>query len=114
MLTAEAARLAIADAGLEPGAVDGAIELRGSPGGGDRAGYVDGFPRMLGLPVNVYLTVGRGGALASLGIAIAASFLDRGIANYVCLASANDTGSRAQLAKERGHRGRPRLPVLDE
>jgi acetyl-CoA acetyltransferase len=57
--------------------------------------------------VNVYLTVGRGGALASLGIAIAASFLDRGIAQYVCLASANDTGSRAQLAKERGHRGRP-------
>jgi acetyl-CoA acetyltransferase len=107
MLTAEAARLAIGDAGLEHAAIDGAIEMRGSPGGGDRASYADGFPRMLGLPVNVYLTVGRGGALASLGIAIAASLLDRGIARYVCLASANDTGSRAQLAKERGHRGRP-------
>ena len=77
------------------------------PAAGTGPGDVDGFPRMLGLPVNVYLTVGRGGALASLGIAIAASFLDRGIASYVCLASANDTGSRAQLAKERGHRGRP-------
>jgi acetyl-CoA acetyltransferase len=107
MLTAEAARRAIADAGLEPSAVDGAVELRGSPGGGDRAGYTDGFPRMLGLPVNFYFTIGRGGALASLGIAAAASFLDRGIASYVCLASANDTGSRARLAKQQGHRGRP-------
>lgn len=107
LLVAEAARRAIADAGLELSAIDGAVEVRGAPGGGDRASYTDAFPRMLGLPVNFYFTVGRGGALGSLGVATAASFLDRGMANYVCVSSATDTWSRAQAAKQRGHRGRP-------
>lgn len=107
MLTSEAARLAIEDAGLSRQDIDGAVEMRAAPGGGDRSTFVDAFTRMLNLPVNFYFPIGRGGALASLGIAAAYSFLERGMANYVLVAGATDTRSRAEAAKLLGHRGRP-------
>ncbi len=102
---AEAARLAIEDAGLRREDADGAVQLRRTGGGGERASFADAFPRLLGLPFKFFYTVGRGGALAGLGIATALTFLDLGIAKYVVLANAVDDWSRAQLTKWRGHRG---------
>ncbi len=101
----EAARLAIADAGLRREDVDGALQLRRTGGGGERAVFSDAFPRILGLPFNFYFTVGRGGALAGLGIATAIGFLELGLATHVVLANAVDDWSRAQQSKQRGHRG---------
>src|SRR5215475_4888816 len=69
MIASEAARLAIKDAGLTPRDIDGAIDLRRTGGGGDRASYVDAYSRMLGLNNCFYFVVGRGGALAGRGIA---------------------------------------------
>jgi acetyl-CoA acetyltransferase len=105
MVAAEAARLAILDAGLTPKDIDGAIDLRRTGGGGDRASYVDAYSRVLGLNNCFYFVVGRGGALAGLGIATALSFLDRGIANYVCIMGAVTDWSQAQESRKAGHRG---------
>lgn len=105
MVAAEATRLAIEDAGLRREDIDGAIDLRRSGGGGDRGNYSDAFPRVLGLPANFYFVVGRGGALAGLGVATALSFLDRGIAKYVALCGAVDDWTKAQESKQRGYRG---------
>ena len=105
VVAAEAARLAIEDAGLQPKDVDGAIDLRRTGGGGDRGNYSDAFPRVLGLPANFYFVVGRGGALAGLGVATALSFLDRGIAKYVVLCGAVDDWTKAQEARQQGYRG---------
>ncbi|HEY7298769.1 MAG TPA: thiolase family protein [Xanthobacteraceae bacterium] len=105
MVAAEAARLAIADAGLMPKEIDGAIDLRRTGGGGDRASYVDAYSRMLGLNNCFYFVVGRGGALAGLGIATALSFLDRGIAKYICIMGAVSDWSQAQETRKHGHRG---------
>ena len=104
-MAAEAARLAIEDAGLERSDIDGAIDLRRSGGGGDRASYADAFPRMLGLPINMYFTTGRGGALAGLGITTALAFLDRGIAHNIVLCGAVDDWTRAQQTRQKGFRG---------
>ena len=49
MIAAEAARLAIEDAGLARKDIGGAIDLRRTGGGGERASYSDAFPRVLGL-----------------------------------------------------------------
>ena len=105
MVAAEAARRAIEDAGLTRADIGGAIDLRRSGGGGDRASYTDAYPRVLGLANGFYFTSGRGGALAGLGIATALSFLDRGIADYVCLMGAVTDWSQAQESRKQGHRG---------
>jgi acetyl-CoA acetyltransferase len=105
MVAAEAARRAIVDAGLTPKDIGGAIDLRRTGGGGDRASYVDAYSRMLGLDNCFYFVVGRGGALAGLGIATALSFLDRGIANYICIMGAVTDWSQAQETRKAGHRG---------
>src|SRR6202023_3680982 len=68
MVAAEAARRAIADAGLTPKDIDGAIDLRRTGGGGGRATHVDAYSRLLGLNNCFYFVVGRGGALGALGI----------------------------------------------
>jgi acetyl-CoA acetyltransferase len=102
---AEAARLAIADAGLRRDQVDGAIQLRRTGGGGDRASFADAFPRILGLPFKFFYTIGRGGALAGLGITTALGFLDAGIADYVVLCGAVDDWSRSRATKAKGYRG---------
>ena len=70
MIAAEAARLAIEDAGLTRKDITGAVDLRRSGGGGDRASYSDAFTRVLGLNNNYYYINGRGGALAGLGMEI--------------------------------------------
>lgn len=105
MILSEAARLAIEDAGLTRKDIDGAVDLRRSGGGGDRASYSDAFTRVLGLNNNFYFTCGRGGALAGLGISAAMSFLDRGIANYVVLGGAVTDWSQSQVTRKKGFRG---------
>ncbi len=102
---AEAARLAIEDAGLRRENVDGAVQLRRTAGGGERTPWADAFTRMLGLPNKFFYTVGRGGALAGLGIATALGFLELGIANYIVLAGAVEDWSSAQRSKQQGFRG---------
>ncbi len=105
-LEAEAARLAIEDAGLDRKDIHGAVQLRRSAGGGDRASYADGFPRMLGLPVRFYYSVARGGSQAGLGIGTALSFLDRGIADHIVLSGGVTDWSSVQRARqESGTRG---------
>jgi len=105
LLEAEATRLAIADAGLQPSQIHGALQLRRTGGSGERPFLSDAFPRLLGLPVNFYYTIGRGGCLAGLGVASALAFLDLGIADYVVLAGAVDDYSRSRKTKERGEIG---------
>jgi acetyl-CoA acetyltransferase len=105
MMAAEAARRAIADAGLSVSDIDGALDLRRTGGGGDRGTYSDVFTRVLGVPAQFYFTVGRGGALAGLATAVATGFLDRGLAKYVLCVGAVDDYTKAQAAKLQGHRG---------
>ncbi|MFD7443665.1 thiolase family protein [Streptomyces sp. NPDC059909] len=105
MMAAEAARRAIADAGLSIKDIDGAIDMRRTGGGGDRASYTDAFTRFLGVPAQFYFTIGRGGALGGLATAAATGFLDRGLANYVLCVGAVDDWTKAQAAKKQGHRG---------
>jgi acetyl-CoA acetyltransferase len=105
LLEAEATRLAIEDAGLAPSQIHGALQLRRTGGGGERPFLSDAFPRLLGLPVNFYYTLGRGGCLAGLGVATALAFLDLGIADYVVLTGAVDDYSRSRRTKERGEIG---------
>ncbi|MPZ82100.1 MAG: thiolase family protein [Actinophytocola sp.] len=104
-MAAEAARRAIADAGLSISDIDGALDLRRSGGGGDRATYTDVFTRVLGIPANFYFTVGRGGTLAGLAVAVATSFLDHGQAKYILCVGAVDDLTKAEQAKAQGHRG---------
>ena len=65
----------------------------------------DAFPRVLGLPFHFYYTVGRGGALAGLGVMTAIAALDLGIAKYVVLCGGVDDWSKAEETKRLGYRG---------
>jgi len=105
MIAAECARRAIADAGLTRDDIGGAIDLRRTGGGGDRASYSDTFTRVLGTKNNFYFTMGRGGALAGLGISAAMSYLDRGIADHVLLMGAVTDWSQSQVSRKKGFRG---------
>ncbi len=105
MLEAEATRLAIEDAGLDRSQINGAVQLRRTGGSGERALLTDAYPRVLGLPVNFYYVVGRGGCLAGLGIPQAWGLLNLGIADYVVLTGAVDDFSRSRIAKAEGKRG---------
>lgn len=111
-IQAEAARLAIADAGLKREEIDGAIELTGDGGGGGGPKFSDAFPRVLGLPVKFFFSVGRGGGVSSQGIATAAKFLELGIAKFVVLSYGTNNWSRTRIARQkdpgvRGGRIRP-------
>ncbi len=95
-LQCEAARLAIADAGLNRSDIDGAINGR-SAGGSEPSdgGWADSFARILGLPVNFYWTMGRGGTAGIIGLMAAVSALETGVARYVVVARGDDNWSLA-------------------
>jgi acetyl-CoA acetyltransferase len=94
-LAAEAARLAIADAGLNLQDIDGAVNCMSTPGPRIRVIETDGFPRLLGLPINFYYNIGRGGSVGTLAITSAISLLENGLAKYVVIAiGANDRKRR--------------------
>lgn len=115
LLQAEAARLAIEDAGLKPQDIDGAINVKGEGGGGPSGGWTDAFPRVLGLPANVYFHVGRGGASAVLGLATAVKFLELGICKYMVIAYGSDalTQHRKGLSEETPRPGLWGAPLGD-
>ncbi|MEV7005109.1 thiolase family protein [Streptosporangium sp. NPDC051022] len=102
ILAAEAARLAIVDAGLAREDIDGTMDFRGGAGPGSEPNYDDAFSRMLGLPTNVHLCLTRyspsGPAIAS-----AMGLLDRGIANYVCVAGSWDDWSKSRENRSNGN-----------
>ena len=108
MLEAEAARLAIEDAGLERNQIDGALQMLSDVGGGVRNRHDDAFPRVLGLPVNIYQeNVGRGGEYAAMAIVIAQELLRLGICKYVVCSGARDDWSRSRAYAKQGKRGVP-------
>jgi acetyl-CoA acetyltransferase len=102
--------MAMEDAGLRRDQINGAIQLRRSGGGGERPVLTDAFPRVLGLPVNFYYTMGRGGCLAGLGVAQAIAFLNLGIADYVVLTGGVDDFSRSRESRAAGNRGMVHMP----
>jgi acetyl-CoA acetyltransferase len=102
---AEAGRLAIEDAGLRRQDINGALQLRRTAGGGERTPWADAFPRILGLPFRFFFTVGRGGALAGLGIAAAIGFLELGIADYVLIAGGVEDFKSSRRTKAQGFHG---------
>lgn len=112
-LQAEAARLAIEDAGLKREDIDGAINAKSDGGGGTGGDWTDAFPRILGLPIKFYFHIARGGAGGCYALAAALSYLDAGIAKYVLIAhggnswSSGHKGGRRQL--DEGHTPRPGL-----
>jgi acetyl-CoA acetyltransferase len=101
-LQAEAARLAIEDAGLSTSQVDGAIDLRLAPGSGDIPSSADAFPRVLGMPCRLFFQISRGGTAGILGIVAAAKFLELGAANYIVLAYSARDWSRSRTARSEG------------
>lgn len=108
MLEAEAARLAIEDSGLQRQQIDGAIQMLSDVGGGVRNRHDDAFPRVLGLPVNIYQeNVGRGGEYAAMAIVIAQELLRLGICKYVICSGARDDWSRSRKFQKEGRRGVP-------
>jgi len=112
MLEVEAARLAMEDAGLQAGDIGAAIQMLSDAGGGVRPRHHDAFPRVLNLPVNVYMeNVGRGGEYAAHAVLAAGALLDRGIADYVLCAGARDDWSRSRAARQAtGARGQAFVP----
>ncbi len=112
MLEAEAARLAMEDAGLAAGDIGAAIQMSSDSGGGSRSRHDDSFARVLNLPVNVYMEhVGRGGEYVAHAMVLAMQLIDLGVANYVVCSGARDDWSASQRAKEEsGRRGQTYLP----
>ena len=103
-LQAEAARLAIADAGLKPSQVNGAVDLLLAPGSGTPPVETDGFPRILGLPCKMYFGIGRGGTAGIMGTVAASKFLELGMADYVVLAYGAKDWSRSRGPEKTGIR----------
>lgn len=101
MLEVEAARLAMEDAGLQAGDIGAAVQMLSDAGGGMRPRHHDAFPRVLNLPVNLYMeNVGRGGEYAAHALIASAGLLDHGIADFVLCAGARDDWSRSRVARQ--------------
>lgn len=98
-ILAEASRLAIEDAGVDRSQVTAALEVRSAAGRGGRAGSSDAFPRLLGLPVDFYQPIGRGGTGGAFALATAGMLIDRGIASYVVIAGGSLDYSESRAAK---------------
>ncbi len=113
MLEAEAARLALEDAGLTAQQIDAAIQCETDPGGGIREKYDDSYARMLGIPAKVYFpSIGRGGETAIMAIVIATQLLDLGIANYVMVSGARDEWNRTHRDPNRKERGKTTMEKI--
>lgn len=94
-LEAEAARLAIEDAGLKRADIDGAINtFAASPN--PSGSWVDSYSRVLALPAKFYIGIGRSGAAAINGMLLATQALSLGLANYVVVACAGKRGTPAR------------------
>lgn len=110
LLEAEAARLAVKDAGLQVGDIDVAIQAQSDPGGGVRTRRDDSYARILGMPIKAYVeNIGRGGEYAATAIMLAMQFLETGIARYVVVSGAKTDWSDSRAARARGQRGNQRM-----
>jgi acetyl-CoA acetyltransferase len=103
-LQAEAARLAIEDAGLNPSQVNGAVVMMLAPGSGTVPVESDGFPRILGLPCRMFFQIGRGGTAGIMGIMASTKFLEVGMADYVVLSYGAKDWSRSRGPEKTGIR----------
>ena len=101
-LQAEAARLAIEDAGLKASQVNGAVDMILAPGAGIMPVETDAFPRILGLPCRMFFQIGRGGSAGILGIMAASKFLEVGMADYVVLSYGAKDWSRSRGEDKKG------------
>lgn len=100
-LQVEAARRAIDDAGLARNEIDGSINAINE----SAPPWTDAFPRVLGLPVKFYLTIGRGGGLVPQTLLAATQALELGLARYVVVAFA--ASARSQRIEKSGAWGAP-------
>ncbi len=108
-LQAEAARLAIEDAGLKTQDIDGCINAKEESATASQGIWTDAFPRVLGLPAKFYFHIGRGGAAATLAIVSAMKFLELGLAKYVLIAFGTNawSSSRADYKFDKDNAPRP-------
>lgn len=102
VLQAEAARLAIEDAGLKSSDIEAAINAKEEGGTTVPPEPYDAFPRMLGLPAKCYFTIGRGGAAAALSVIMATKLLELDIAKYVVVAFGSNWLTRIKRARAGG------------
>lgn len=98
---AEAARLAIQDAGLRREDIDGTIHSLQAGGVGSQADWDHEFPLVLGLPVKFHTRVARA-ASTHVSILIATQALDLGVAKYVLVARGLENWTIAHKTVERG------------
>ncbi len=110
-LQAEAARLAIEDAGLKAEDIDGAINAKADAGGGTGGDWTDAFPRILGLPFKFYFHIARGGAGGCFALMSALSFLEFGIAKYVLIAHGSNSWSTTHRGSRRNDNHTPRSGI---
>lgn len=82
-MVAEAARLAIQDAGIPREEIEATVRGAMAAGSGSYPDYADEFCRILGLPVKTHFTVGRGGDHAAQAVLTGSQILDLGISDYV-------------------------------
>lgn len=87
-LAAEAARLAIEDAGIPREKIEATIRTERAAGTGPRPDYIDEFPRILKLPIKTHFKVGRGGEMAAIAVTAASQLIDLGITDYVLVSYA--------------------------
>jgi acetyl-CoA acetyltransferase/uncharacterized OB-fold protein len=97
-LQVEAARLAVADAGLPRDRIDGAINAAHEIA----PPFSDNFARVLGLPVKFSITMGRGGGLVPQALLAATQALHLGLARYVVVAYGASDWSRSRNSTRRG------------
>lgn len=93
---AEAARLAIEDAGLKREDIDGCINAKQESGSQTGSDWTDAFPRVLGLPCKAFFHAGRGGGSALYSLASALSLLHMGACNYVIVAKGGNSWTRSK------------------
>ena len=104
LLEAEAARLAIEAAGLERKDITAAIRPFRHGGLGSEYPSTDAFPRILGLPVNLYYMVGRGTQTGHT-LVQAWAYLEQGLADYVLIVSGTNAFARSRIAQTPGTQG---------
>ncbi len=109
---AEAARLAIKDAGLKKEEIDVCInaQVQGPFHVND---WTDGYSRVLGIPAKAYFSISRGASAVVLSIIMGAKLLELGIARNVLVAMGCNDWSKAR-SKQTTETRHPKLGLWGE